>query len=402
MKHLLFFFVLHFVNILKAQQPIALTADEWKSDLLYLKMELPKKHKNAFHSITKEQFESEIDLLEKKLPKLSNEQTIIELRRIVALIGDAHTFLRLPMYFKWYPIRLYKFGDEIRVVRTIDNYKEILGAKLTMIGSTKIKAAYKKIEPLVAKKENDWFTMEEVSMMLTCRNCLDELGLLNKKSLAPYQFVTDEGKKISIPISADSLSDNYVWLDVAGKPPLYLQNPAQDLWSKSLDKPDILYLNWKGYYNNVLPAMEKLLAYIDSNKVSKLIIDLRANPGGNFERGRKLIGDLKKKMASGQLQKVYVLIGRRTASAAVVNAMDMRKDLKAFLVGEPTGERPNTFGDLKFMELPKSKLAVGFSSNYYKFQEKDEDALIPDKLISSTWKAYKLGYDEVLEWVLSN
>jgi hypothetical protein len=42
-----------------------------------------------------------------------------------------------------------------------------------------------------------------------------------------------------------------------------------------------------------------------------------------------------------------VIIGGRTFSAAMTNAIDFRKETKAILVGEPAGERPNGYQETK-------------------------------------------------------
>ena len=39
------------------------TADQWREDLRYFASELPKRHKNAFHFMTREQFENEVKQL---------------------------------------------------------------------------------------------------------------------------------------------------------------------------------------------------------------------------------------------------------------------------------------------------------------------------------------------------
>jgi hypothetical protein len=132
-----------FLNITGAttQQPkenLQLSIEQWKEDIEFIKTELPKKHKNAFHTITKERFEAEIELLKSELPQLSNDAIIVEMVRVVSLIGDAHTFLRYPKSFKWFPIRFYQFGNEIRVIRTIDQYQNLLGTKLIKVGDTTI------------------------------------------------------------------------------------------------------------------------------------------------------------------------------------------------------------------------------------------------------------------------
>jgi C-terminal processing protease CtpA/Prc len=71
---------------------------------------------------------------------------------------------------------------------------------------------------------------------------------------------------------------------------------------------------------------------------------MRQNGGGDFFEGRKhLIQPLKQRSSVSQKGRLFVITGRNTASAAMANAIDFRKELNAILVGEPTGERPNSY-----------------------------------------------------------
>ena len=64
---------------------------QWREDLAYLARELPRRHKNLFHTISRQQFDSALRALERKLPGLARHQVIVELARLVALVGDGHT-----------------------------------------------------------------------------------------------------------------------------------------------------------------------------------------------------------------------------------------------------------------------------------------------------------------------
>jgi hypothetical protein len=129
------------------------------------------------------------------------------------------------------------------------------------------------------------------------------------------------------------------------------------------------------------------------------VVDLRQNGGGDFTKPREqLIPQLKQRGYTGE--RVFVITGRRTFSAAMVNAIDFRDQLGAVLVGEPPGEKPNSFQEVDSMELPKSKLVVSYSTKYYKFLKQDADAVMPDQLIAPTWEALRDGRDEPLEWIL--
>ena len=62
-------------------------AQDWIEDLHYLNSELKDDHKNLYHSVSEQDFQKAVDELEKKIPVLSYEEIIVELARIVAMVG---------------------------------------------------------------------------------------------------------------------------------------------------------------------------------------------------------------------------------------------------------------------------------------------------------------------------
>jgi len=66
-------------------------------DIKFFNKELPKRHKNPFSIITKEEFNDLTDQLIDKIDKLSNKQVFVELNKIVASIGDGHTSIDIRM-----------------------------------------------------------------------------------------------------------------------------------------------------------------------------------------------------------------------------------------------------------------------------------------------------------------
>lgn len=73
----------------------------------------------------------------------------------------------------------------------------------------------------------------------------------------------------------------------------------------------------------------------------------------------------------------------------------------ATLVGQPIGERPNSYQEPRQFTLPNSQLVVHYSTGYYKFTSGPSNVVAPDKEITPTWEDYKNGHDPVLEWVLA-
>lgn len=113
------------------------------------------------------------------------------------------------------------------------------------------------------------------------------------------------------------------------------------------------------------------------------------------------IEPIKRRPAINQKGRLFVVVGRATFSAAMVNAIDFRKETNAILVGEPIGERPNSYSENDEMTLPHSRLVVSYSTRYYKFLEEDVPAVLPDERIDATWADFRAGRDAVMDWILS-
>src|SRR5512143_2393269 len=83
-------------------------AQKWREDLRYFAAEAPKTHKNLFHAMTREQFETAVANLDRRIPELNDDQVVAELARIVALIRDGHTYMpfgREPLDYPRLPVR---------------------------------------------------------------------------------------------------------------------------------------------------------------------------------------------------------------------------------------------------------------------------------------------------------
>jgi len=127
----------------------------------------------------------------------------------------------------------------------------------------------------------------------------------------------------------------------------------------------IFPLNWFRGYDSLASDARDLYEFIDSHPTDRLVIDMRQNGGGDFLKGRKhLIEPLERRPGLNQKGKLFVIMGRYTFSAAMVNAIDFRNETNALLVGEPAGERPNSYSENDEMTLPNSRLVVSYSTRY--------------------------------------
>ncbi|HLV62057.1 S41 family peptidase [Galbibacter sp.] len=99
-------------------------------------------------------------------------------------------------------------------------------------------------------------------------------------------------------------------------------NPSFDyIGIKTLTRTHKLIKEADNFYDN----------YLDNLTKKKLIIDLRNNGGGSINQAKPLIKALKRNKA---IQKIYVLINFKTASAAELTALSLKENERTILVGE--------------------------------------------------------------------
>jgi hypothetical protein len=117
-----------------------LSSEQWRQDLHVLATEVARRHKNAFAYTRKSDFYRAVADLDARIPSLNGYGTLVGMMSILAMIGDGHTRCDdLFNSFSQFPIDLYWFGDELRVIRATPEYKDALGARVLVIEKTQWK-----------------------------------------------------------------------------------------------------------------------------------------------------------------------------------------------------------------------------------------------------------------------
>jgi C-terminal processing protease CtpA/Prc len=381
----------------------SLTKEQWQKDLQYLAKELPARHKNAFHTVTREQFERAVAELNSAIPTLQEHEILVGLRRIVALVGDAHTALEPPRTFNRYPLTLYWFGNDLRVLRTTADYKRALGTRVVGIGKLNLAEATERINTLVSKESEQFVRYANVSLM-PLAEILHALKIAPEINQAEWTFEDAEGKRFSLNLAAQAPDVKIEWLSTLKEIPLYREKSNELMWTTVLPEAQTVYLNLKSYpdaetFKRVSAEAFKL---IDGSGAKRLVIDVRQSNGGDFFKFRShILKELKNRAAFRKPTSLFIIIGRATISAAMVNAIETRDEMNAILVGEPSGSKPNSYSENDQLTLPNSRVKISYSTKYYKFQDKDTPSLMPDKLIEPVWELYTAGRDSVMEWILA-
>jgi hypothetical protein len=96
---------------------------------------------------------------------------------------------------------------------------------------------------------------------------------------------------------------------------------------------------------------------------------------------------------------LFVLIGKQTFSSAIMNAVDLKRNTQATLVGEPTSGSINHYGEVRGFHLPHSRIIIGYSTRYWENWPGHDGPLLPDVVIGYSKKNSMRGIDEALRYI---
>jgi len=377
----------------------SLTKAQWREDVLFFATELERRHADAFHRITRQDYNKSVAALVAAIPHLKYFEIIVGMERITAMVGDAHTYVHLPDVFHRFPLSLYWFGSDLRVLRTTRPYKRVLGARLVAINGTPILSVRDKIREIFSQDETELLFLASSPELMMNAEVLDSLRIVPNLKRAVFSFMDDNDKRFDMTINPGGMHPDLTVCNVTV--PTGFQSGHDPFAIRSIEDGKVIYATFKAY-DNLEENAKKLFDLIDANPPDKLIIDMRQNSGGDFLIGRKyLIDEVKKRRVVNQKGRLFILVGRSTFSAAMSNAADFRNNCEAILVGEPIGERPNSFQERRLLILPNSNTVISYSTEYYSFAEKNVSAIVPDKQIDPSWESFKRGRDPAMEWILA-
>ncbi|MGL5648101.1 MAG: peptidase S41, partial [Clostridium sp.] len=339
-------------------------------------------HKNLFFNVTEDRFNEMIDKLKSDVDMLEYDDMKVELSRIAAAICDAHTGVVFPVS-TYLPVRFYIFEDGVYIINVSKDYEELLYKKVDCIQGISIDEVLMDISTIVSH-ENEFLLKAQSAKYLQAVDVLYGLCICDSKEEV---MITVEGKEVSL--KAVSMQD-LCYMECA-KLPRYARDNHINYWFERVN--DELYIKYNSCREDGVESLsEKINKTIDcilKNNTSKVTIDLRNNLGGDSTLIRPLIDFLKGNEEINKKENLKVIIGRETFSSALLNAYEFKFSTNAEIIGEPSGGKPNCYGEILKFTLPNSKFIVSYSTKYYKLIEDDTIlALYPDRNIYESIDEY--------------
>ncbi len=396
--------------------------EAWREDLRYLATELPNRHANFYNAVSPEEFAQAVDALNATIPFKSDGEIQSGFLRLAAMAKDAHTSVSFSTsnavpFFRRFPIRVRWFKDGLYLITASYlseasgrggrfNYQRLLGARLVKVGEMPIEQVIQRLSQNISYENEYWLHAQLPNFVITPEILMDA-RIIEDMARISLTFELTKGQQITIMPPIVFWSESIPWREVSIRKelPLYRQNTNTNYWYKFLDDSRTLWLQYNRCRdipeNPMTNFANEIFAVADANSALRFVIDLRNNAGGNSEIIRPVINSLVQRPWLNQRGKVYVIIGNTTISSGLWGAIYFRNMTNAILLGEPTGGKPNSYGEVLSSLLPNSKILFQYSTKFQAITSGDPIALFPDVPIEIAAADYNNNDDPVLSYILS-
>lgn len=391
-------------------------------DLDYLDRRIRETHPDPFWRSGEGAYLAELDGIRDDAATMTALEFGLAVLRLVALI-DGHSRVATdvaPLDFHRFEILMYEFDDGMFVLDSDE--PAAIGARVVAVGGVPVDEAWARVEPYV-QRDNQMTLLLAAPVFLTYVELLEALGILEGDA-PPYTVETIDGSLLELDPPALAAAERANRFDgasfglaggvVPAEPPLYLANAGRAFWWTFLDDSATLYVQMnritgtssspEGGERVGLGAMAtEIGTFLDQTPVERAVLDLRHNAGGDNTTYGPILELLSTHPRIDREEGLFVIVGRNTFSAAMNLATEIENETGAIFAGEPTGARPNLYGDTVRIRLPNSGIEAHVSAKYWPIAGPgDTREWIEPSIASPLGSAdYFAGVDPVLDAVLA-
>ena len=316
----------------------------------------------------------------------------------------------------------YLFRTTLFIRSAAPEYKNAVGGKVLTVGNVSVAQTLEMLREIFNRNSNDMLVKLMGPSFLAFPAVLHALKISSRVDQVEMVIENNQGSQSTVvfksePVTHEILmalvsgTDPSNWIKMGGNvkssTPLWLKNPRNFYWFEYLSPAKLVYFQ----FNQVLDKPDEtfsgfcrcLFNFINGNEVETLVIDIRRNIGGNGLLNQDLIHEIIKCEKINRKGKLFTIIGRRTASAAMMLAVDLERHTHTLFVGEPTAAGPNEIGESNPITLPYSQLTVSASCIYWQNSLPWDRRIwiAPDLIAEMTSEDYKSNVDPAMNAILS-
>jgi len=386
----------------------------WLTDIAALDQLLRQHHPDPFFRTGEGTWRDRLNAA-RDLVKAGESDAAIttEMMSAVARLGDGHTRLEpvgMDAFAHWIPLRFYTFDDGVFVTVGAGQHSDLIGQRLTRVGEMQGEQALAMVAG-VTSGDNVFQVREGAAALLSNTGLLAALEIIaepNGSVLLGFEGNDGTHKTRTIASVNSWYSVNYRnWGELFGPPldpfdayqtpchggktpmvnrdfpnatdaPFYASR--KPYWAR-LDQDDSILTFQFNFFADTGDIgwddfRDQLGSLLDGAQPGRFIIDLRYNFGGNGGMVRAFINELLARPEYANGNRLVVLTGRQTFSAAIMLIAALIDHTDAVFVGEPAGAPLNQYGDPTSITLPSGRLELVVSTLYWQLGHPSDRATI--------------------------
>jgi hypothetical protein len=385
--------------------------DRWRADLQLFAREFASRQLDFARLYPADRFTAELQTIDRTLAQSTDANVMLSLMKLVASANVAHTLVRPPLVsFHRLPLTFFWFSDGLAVTAAAEEYREALGLRVEKIGKLTPVELEAAVAPYISHENDVWLHQQSPGQMVVSE-LLERLGQVDADGRVRLTLANPDGTTLVVRVAPGPALKPPAQISAADalNVPTALFRKHQDAyyWYEFLPESQALYVQYnrcaddpKQPFNEFAKA---LFEFADSHAIERTAVDLRLNGGGNSTVIAPLLNGLKSRSALRARGRLYALIGRATFSSGLLAAINFRRDLHAILVGEPVGEKLNSYGEVRELTLPNSQVIVQYSTKFFHIAGNDDSqTYAPDVLVTRSLADALAGRDPVLDAALSH
>jgi len=388
-------------------------------------------------------FKAELNALNARAGNMSNAEFALGVAHAVALADNGHTNISqrsLMTLNNRLPVRFYWFNGNLHIVRAHPDHESLLGAEVIAFGHMPANTALARANRYFGGAEN-WRTYMSTAI-LESPALLEAAGIAGNGEQVSLSFRSTTGDKFETQLNAlpamesPNFSGIYPWMVLSDrkqpgeetpwasladswvKAPLYLSRPEVPFFFSEDQSANSLYVQVSFMLdladNSIDEFWQSLETTIAGSQYDTILLDLRHNPGGDFNTSVGPVSRLPDHLTDNG--HIYIATSRATFSAAIVNTSVAKYHAgeRAVIIGERVGDRDQFWAEGGFpFRLPHSGLRISFATGFHDWVngcmgkhplcydgnegvENPISGLDPDVHVPLTFKDYSRGVDPVL------
>ncbi len=390
--------------------PVVATRERrWAEDIAYLVERMESLHPDLFHGVSRETFGAAVDGLVARLPELDDDEVLVGVMRLVAMISsngrDGHMGVWPPdntQAIHRFPLRVWEFPEGLFVTAARAPNEDLVGSRIVAVDGVPIAEVLDRLDPVVPR-DNASNLRAARTVFLTSAEVLAGLGIAHDRLTMELEVEAPDGSRRVVAVEAVDGETFADWvggweLPLPERPGLAFLRDLDEEFTIGAPAPGALVVRYDHVEESSAELVEAIRAAMRERPVDRLVLDLRSNGGGEAGGYR----DLLRFLASGPVDRLVVLVGRLTFSAAVSLVVLLeRRAPNVLLVGEDTGGAPSFWADPATVTLPNSGLRALVSERHFGDRGDPRTTVEPGVRVPFTSSDYFGGHDPVLEAALA-